>query len=126
MVILDNRGRSVPFFVNDFTYEDIRTTDFDPITTLHDADNVHPTEMNDSTKGKYSRNGFLIRPDTDGAIWVITHEQYVRNHKSFTGLVPRKFLGLANTWIECPVVRVHCKAVGTYAAASDYINVACI
>jgi len=124
MALIDNRGRQVPFFVNDFTYESIATANFDPITLKHDADNVHPVEMNDSTIGKYTRNGFIVRPDTDGAIYMITHEQYTRNHKSLTGLVPRKFLGLASTWIECPVVKVYAKNDGTYPATSDYINVA--
>ena len=120
MALIDNRGRQIPFFVNSFTYEHIATANFDPITLGTDVTGT----LNDSGIGKYSRNGFLVRPDTDGALYGITYDQYIRNHKSLSGLTPQKFLGLANTWIECPFVKVYAANDGTYPSASAYINVA--
>jgi hypothetical protein len=126
MTLTDNRGRQIPFFIQNFTYEDIRTANFDPITTLHDAKHVHPTELNISEVGSYQKGGFLVRPDTDGVIYGIPWRDYVNNRKSLTGLTPQSFLGLASTWIECPMVKVYAKNDGTYPATSSYINVALI
>jgi hypothetical protein len=113
--MIDNRGRQIPFFVNDFSYEHIASVDFDPITNATDT---YGNALNTSQVGKYSK-GFLVRPDTDGLFYGITYDRYLRNHKSLVGLTPIPFLGLANTWIECPYIKV-------YAAdtTSDYINVA--
>jgi len=126
MTLTDNRGRQIPFFIQNFTYEDIRTADFDPITTLHDAKHVHPTELNISEVGSYKKGGFLVRPDTDGALYGITLDSYLKNNSSLTGLTPQAFLGLASTWIECPFVKVYAKNDGTYASTSSYINVALV
>jgi len=120
MALIDNRGRQIPFFITSFTYEHIATANFDPITSGTDATGT----LSISDKGKYSRNGFLVRPDTDGALYGITYDQYIRNNKSLTSLIPQKFLGLANTWIECPFVKIFANSDGTYASASAYINVA--
>jgi hypothetical protein len=128
MALIDNRGRQIPFFVNNYTLENIATANFDPITSLHDAIHAHPTEMNASRVGVYSRGGFLVRPDTDGALYGITWDAYKNNKidgsPSLTGLLPQKFLGLANTWIECPFVKIYSKADGTYPSTSTEINVA--
>jgi hypothetical protein len=128
MALIDNRGRQIPFFINTFTLESIATANFDPITTLHDALHVHPAVMNLSEVGVYSRRGFLVRPDTDGALYGITWEAYQNNKidgsPSLTGLTPQKFLGLASTWIECPFVKIYSKADGTYPSLSTEINVA--
>jgi hypothetical protein len=121
MALIDNKGRQIPFFISSFTYEYIATANFDPITAATDT---YGTALNTSQVGTYSRNGFLVRPDTDGALYGITYDQYIRNHKSLSGLTPQKFLGLANTWVECPFVKVYSNADGTYASTSSYINVA--
>lgn len=126
MTLTNRRGREISFFIDDFTYEDIRTANFDPITTLHDGKNVHPIEMNDSRLGTYKKGGFLVRPDTDGALYGITLDSYLKNNSSLTGLTPQKFLGLASTWIECPFVKIYALNDGTYASASSYINVALV
>jgi hypothetical protein len=120
MALIDNRGRQIPFFVNSFTYEHIATANFDPITLGTDVTGT----LNDSGIGKYSRNGFLVRPDTDGALYGITYDQYIRNYKSLTGLTPQKFLGLANTWIECPFVKVYAASDAQYGSTSAYVNIA--
>lgn len=126
MTITGRNGREIPFFVDDYTYEDIRTANFDPITTLHDGKNAHPTEMNDSRLGTYTKAGFIVRPDTDGVIYMITLDSYLKNKSSLTGLLPQAFLGAANSWIECPVVKVYALNDGTYPATSSYINVALV
>jgi len=128
MALVDNRGRQIPFFVNNFTLESIATANFDPITSLHDAHHVHPVTMNDSEVGAYSRRGFIVRPDTDGALYGITWDAYMNNkvqsQPSLTGLLPQKFLGLANTWIECPFVKIYAKNDGTSPSLATEINVA--
>lgn len=125
MTLNNRRGREISFFVDDFTYEDIRTANFDPITTLRDGKNV-ATDMNDSRLGTYKTGGFLVRPDTDGALYGITLDSYLKNKSSLTGLTPQKFLGLASTWIECPFVKIYALNDGTYPSTSSYINVALI
>jgi hypothetical protein len=124
MAVVDRLGRQIPFFVEHFSYEDIRTADFDPITSLHDAYHVHPTVMTDTEVGVYEDRGFLVRPDTDGALFGITFYQYTQNKRSLTGLLPQQFLASANTWIECPFVKVYAKNAQSYTGASSYINVA--
>jgi hypothetical protein len=121
MAIIDNRGRQIPFFITSFTYEYIASVNFDPITNATDT---YGTALNTSQVGKYSRNGFLVRPNTDGLLYGITFDQYERNKKSLTGLTPQGFLGLANTWIECPFVKVYSNADGSYASTSTYCNIA--
>ena len=124
MTITGRNGREVPFFVDDYTYEDIRTADFDPITTETDAKN--PVAMNASRLGTYMSAGFLVRPDTDGVIYMITLDSYKKNRSSLVGLVPQAFLGAANQWIECPVVKVFAKDDDDYASLASYINVALV
>jgi hypothetical protein len=125
MNITDNRGRSIPFFVGNYTYESIATADFDPITTLHDARHVHPTEMNTAELGRYSGRGFLVRPNATGLFYGITWEQYVNNKKSLTGLTPQPFLAVANTWIECPYVKIYASnSGGGFNTVATYCNIA--
>jgi hypothetical protein len=123
MTLVTRRGAEIPFFIEDFTYEDIQTVAFDPITLLHDARHVHPTVLNDSDLGAYTKHGFLVRPDTDGVIYGITWRQYKDNLKSLSGLVPQAYLASANTWIECPFVKIFAHNDGTYPSGSHYINV---
>ena len=76
----DIRGASIPFFAYDYTYEDISAVNFDPITTNHDANHVHPTAMTDEHMiALYEKNGFLVRTSTVGLIYVITWAQYKRS-----------------------------------------------
>jgi hypothetical protein len=121
MALIDNRGRQIPFFIEDFTYEHVASAAFDPITTGTDS---YGNALDASTVGKFSKKGFLVRPDTDGLFYGITFAAYDRNHKSLTGLTPTPFLGLANTWIECPYVKIYKTVGGSYPASAVYINVA--
>ena len=135
MTLTNRNGREIPFYVDDYTYEDIRTANFDPITTLRDGHNV-ATDMNISRLGTYEKAGFLVRPDTDGILYAITWDQYskairpgqtlAQRQAALLALVPQEFLGLASTWIECAVVKVFALNDGSYASTSDYINVALI
>jgi hypothetical protein len=119
---------NIPILVDDYGYVDISTADFDPITTLHDW--KYPVaEMNISRQGQYIRNGFLARPNATGLFYAITYRQYHEVGGSFqdrgVDLVPQPFLGVANEWIECPLVKVFAQdeASGTEC---DAINVGLI
>jgi hypothetical protein len=120
---------NIPILVDDYGYVDISTADFDPITTLHDW--KYPVaEMNISRRDQYRRNGFLARPNADGLFYAITYRQYHEVGESFQNrrgvdLVPQPFLGVANEWIECPLVKVFAQdeASGTEC---DAINVGLI
>lgn len=118
MQIHQTSGSAVPFFVDDFFLEDITTDAFDPITTLHDSEHVSPTEMTvQHAEGLYAKNGFLVRPNADGALYVITlrqlwnalssKEQTIAQKAAVLAtLEPKKFNGLAGVWVECPVIKV--------------------
>ncbi len=109
-------GAAVPFILDDFNLEDL-TESFDPITTLCDADFVSPTQMpEERADAKYARAGFLVRPNADGAIYVITWRQFqaaIKKDMTRTERVTalgtlegKKWNGLAGQWLEVPVVKV--------------------
>lgn len=111
-------GRALAIFVDDFFPEDITNAAFDPIGTLHDSEHVHPTVMTEPhCEGLYAKNGFLVRPDADGELYVITWRQYQEAVKAgmtiaekrvvLAALEPKKFNGLAGNWVECAVVKVY-------------------
>lgn len=114
MNLTDREGRTIPFFVDYFTYEDIRTADYSP---------TEDPSTDTNFLGVIESKGFLVRPDTDGALYGITLYDYINNGNSVTGLIPEKFLGLASTWIECRFVKIYAKNDALYASASDYINI---
>lgn len=121
MAIIDKSGRQVPFFIEEFTYESIATANFDPITLLKDATDA---SLNASQVGHWVNNGFLVRPNADGLLYGITWAQYRKNNKSLVGLTPQAFLGAANSWIECPYVKVYACNDATYKTIATYINCA--
>jgi hypothetical protein len=112
------QGRALPLIVEDFNVEDITNDDFDPITTLHDADNVHPSVMTEERAiAKYEKKGFLVRPNADGDLYVVTHRQYLEAVKDdkrtlatrvaiLATLEPKKWNGVENQWCECPIIKV--------------------
>lgn len=117
MPVQQTYGAAVPFLCDDYFLEDITTDAFDPLTTLHDSEHVHPTEMDiEHAWGLYGKNGFLVRPNADGDLYCITRRQLenaVRSNATkaqrvtaLADLEPKKFNGVANTWVECPVVKV--------------------
>jgi hypothetical protein len=123
MALIDNRGNQVPFFVEDFTLENITNDDFDPITLLTDSAHV-PGSLNASQVGRYTKAGFLVRPNADGYVYGITWRQWLDNGKSFVGLMPQGFLGLASTWVEVPYVKIYASDDGTFPTVATSINVA--
>ena len=135
MTLTNRNGREIPFFVVDYTYEDIRTADFDPITTLRDGHNAG-ADMNDSRLGCYEAAGFLVKPDTDGVLYAITWDQYskaIRAGQTYAervvvlaALVPQAYIGLAGVWVECPVVKVFAQSDQSYGSLASYVNVALV
>jgi hypothetical protein len=132
------QGRAIPFFVEDFNVEDITTDAFDPVTTLNDADFVHPTDMPEERAiAKYEKKGFLVRPNTDGDLYVVTHRQYLEACKNggntlaarvtILGLLePKKWDGIAQQWCECPIIKVMGGSgdrSGHYASTVDEIRI---
>jgi hypothetical protein len=138
--IHDTRGVAVPFLVDDFNVEDLTLGAFDPITDLHDADNVAPDEMSEErAMAKYHKNGFLVRPETTGDLYVVTWRQLenaMRGEETranivtiLAGLVPKAYDGVAHQWCEVPVVKVFGTdgdGSGHYESASDNVRIGII
>ena len=127
----DTTGKAIPFFVDDFHLEDISAANFDPITNEADAENV--ALLASQIENWYGKRGFLVRPDTAGNLYAVTWRQYknaqsagmtfAQKQTALAALLPKQFLAAANTWVECPVVKVYSSADQTYPSASDNINV---
>ena len=103
---------------DDVYVRSIATTDYAPVT----AD----TALNAAEIGALKDNGFYVKPDTDGALYVITLAQYKKNKNSITGLTPVDIGGLAGFYEPVPVVLVKAKNDATYASASTNIRVGTI
>lgn len=85
--IYGSGGVTVPFTVKDITSQAI-TAAYAPTT------------------GKFVDRGFLVMPAEDLTLEVITHEQYVLNGKSTTGLTAVSVFCSAGQWLACPIVYV--------------------
>ena len=127
----DGLNRNTPFFIQSYGYVNIAAADFDPITTETDWRGA----LNDSQIGSYQKNGFLARPDADGAFYAVTWDQYhtaMRHPAGLTeaqviaAIVPQRFEGADNQWIECLLVKVFSHSDQTYAATCVNINVGLI
>lgn len=127
----DGLNRNTPFFIETYGYVDISTTDFDPITTETDWRGA----LNDSQVGSYRKNGFLARPNADGAFYAVTWDQYYTAMRHPAGLteaqviaaiVPQRFEGVDNQWIECLLVKVFAADDQTYTTIATAINVGLI
>lgn len=126
--VTDGLNRGVPFFLNDYGYANIAAADFDPITTETDWRGA----LDNSQLDFYRKNGFLVRPWTDGAFYAITWNQYYNALKAAHGqaeavvlaaLVPQEFLAVGGTWVECLLVKVFANNDGDYQTASTEINI---
>lgn len=119
MPLHQTAGYATPLFVDDTWTEDIDGDAFDPIVTLHDIDHVHPTEMTEEhAAALYAKNGFLVRPNADGDLYVITWRQLhnypgIRSNSTLAEkqaaialIEPRKINGKDGQWVECSVVKV--------------------
>ena len=127
----DGLNRNTPFFVQTYGYVDISAADFDPITTETDWRGA----LNDSQVGLYRKNGFLARPDADGAVFAVTWDQYhaamahpagLTEAQVIAAIVPQQFEGADNQWIECLLVKVFSSADEEYTTICDNINVGLI
>lgn len=127
----DGLNRNTPFFIQSYGYVSIAAADFDPITDETDWRGA----LNDSQVGSYRKNGFLARPDADGAFYAVTWDQYYTAMRHPAGLteaqviaaiVPQRFEGADNQWIECLLVKVFASNDGDYATVATSINVGLI
>ena len=127
----DGLNRNTPFFIQSYGYVSIAAADFDPITDETDWRGA----LNDSQVGSYRKNGFLARPDADGAFYAVTWDQYhtaMRHPAGLTeaqviaAIVPQRFEGADNQWIECLLVKVFASNDGDYATVATAINVGLI
>ena len=114
MIIQDSKGRTVPFFIDWFTYESIATADYSPT-----EDPSFDTQLN----GVIEDRGFLVRPDADGLLYGITLYAFKANNDSVSGLVPEAYLGVDNQWIECRFVKVFATNDSSYGTIAENINV---
>lgn len=140
MQIHQTAGYATPLFVDDTWTEDITTDAFDPIVTLHDIDHVHATEMTEPhAAAYYAKNGFLVRPNADGDLWVVTWRQLqnvVRSNATFDekqaalpDIEPRRINGKDGQWLECSVVKVFGgdgDRTGHYASVATEIQIGII
>jgi hypothetical protein len=112
--ITDREGRNVPFFVDYFLYKSVATEDFSPT----EDPSLSAVEI-----GLYVEKGFIVRPDADGDVYGITLYAYLRNNKSLTGLIPQKFLGSQNQWVECRFIKIYPSNDTNYKTTATAINV---
>lgn len=91
---------------DDVIERNIETTEFCPAT---DSELNDGTQFNTALKNELMANGFYVKPDTDGDLWVITRRAYVRNKSSFTGINPVNLNGKAGVWEPVLVVKVYPK-----------------
>ena len=111
------QNASFPLWFNDIEYHNLVTpADFDPLVTAaaHDV-------------GLYIRNGFAVKNATAnvGHIYAVTLAQYLANHKSVTGIVPRRIDLDGYDWCLTPIVKVF-DTVAPYASTVTAINVGII
>lgn len=127
----DGLNRNTPFFIQSYGYVSIAAADFDPITTATDWRGA----LNISQVGSYRKNGFLARPDADGAFYAVTWDQYntamahpagLTEAQVIAAIVPQRFEGADNQWIECLLVKVFASNDGDYATVATSINVGLI
>lgn len=114
MTLTDGQGRNLPIFVDYHEYKTITTADFSP----SEDPSLTETQIN-----RYMDKGFIARPDADGAFYGITLHAYLENKKSLTGLIPERFNGLADTWIECRYVKIFASNDASYATVANHVTI---
>ena len=96
--INDARNQNVAFFTDDVDIKSVSGADFDPYNS------GSPT---DSDQARYLNKGFLVRPDTDGAVKVVTFANYVENDRVVVDANAVILTGCLNAkWEEVRVVKV--------------------
>ena len=114
MALTDGQGRNLPIFVDYHEYKTVTTEDFDP---------SNDPSLTANQIGRYVDKGFLCRPDADGAFYGITLHAYEANGKSTVGLIPERFNGLADTWIECRYVKIFASNDANYATVANHVTI---
>ena len=117
MQITDREGRSVPLFFDDYEYHSIATIDFSPI-----EDPSPPITA--SALGLLQQRGFLVRPNADGTVYGITLYRYIKNGNSLTGLSPKRYMGVANQWIECRFIKIYAHNDAHFVTTATAMNIA--
>ena len=107
MNLFNARNQRVPFLVDDIDIKAV-AGDFDPYNS------GSPTP---GDKSRYLNRGFLVRPDTNGAIKVVTYADYKKNSNVVVDLNAVILTGcVTSKWEEVRVVKV-------FAADTDSTNV---
>lgn len=120
-ILLDQEGRTLSLFIDDFEYHSIATTDFSPFEN---------PSLSASKIGSYIDKGFLVMPHADGTIYGITWRAFVANGKKLTiatggkaNLTPSIYKGKDAEWIPLKWVKIYAKNTNGYTGAVDTINV---
>jgi len=122
-VLLDQEGRTLQLFVDNYRYYNISVYDFSP------TEDPSP-DLTAEQIGAYVDKGFLVMPHSDGIIYCITWRDWVANGKKLTiaaggiaNLTPHPYKGKDSVWIPCRVVKVYASNDGTYASIPTTINI---
>jgi len=124
-------GRVASLILDDVYERDITILDFCPLTDSVFNDG---TAKNTALRDQMMRNGFYVKPNTDGDLYVITVKAYEDNKFSFTGLQAVNLNGKAGVWEPVLVVKVFSQMASTTTtdsegevwfsnSASDFINI---
>lgn len=112
-------GVMTSLIVDDVYIRSIATADYNPASDT--------TALNAAQIGALLTNGFYVKPNVDGNLYVITLRQYKNNKNSITGLTPINIGPVVAGFYEpVPVVLVKANNDGTYPSASTSINVGTI
>lgn len=117
MSITGARGQAPSFWFRDTYYRSIATDDYYPGCAADVAAGLNAAQISDLW------GGFFVRPDADGALYVITLAQYEDNGFSLTGLVPVQLMALTGVYEYTRVVKVYAHDDATYTSAASNINV---
>jgi hypothetical protein len=112
--LVDREGRNQPLFIDYYEYHSIATEDFSP---------MEDPCLSDEELGLYKANGFLVRPNADGSLYGVSLYHYKANGDSLTGLIPQRYLGSENQWVECRFIKILATNDGSYGSIATAINV---
>ena len=87
---------------------DVTSADFDGTDTANVPVAMKTQEQNNSHFNPWKKNGgFVLKPDLDGVIDVLSWEDYERNGKVVDDTLKQSILGLGGAWNEERVVKVY-------------------
>jgi len=92
MSVVHNKGGfAMPFLLRDIKSQDV-TAGYTPTTE------------------EYVKHGFLVMPAEDLTLTVITHDRYVANGRSVSGLTGVATFCAAGQWLPCLIVSIAAQA----------------